>query len=207
MQACRVLDLSRSSYYYKPTLAPEQELMRLLKECHEEHDSGGFYQLFHRLKHQGVPDGRPRMLQAYHKLNLSISRRKTKKKPKRERVEREAPTKPNEVWAMDFLTDQLEDGTSYRVLSVIDEYTREVLLSFVGSSIKSKKVLDLLDLVMEQYGKPEALRSDNGSDGAGLPVHCRCRPQVEGGQGRGMVPHTAREARTKPLCGKIQWNA
>lgn len=163
-QVCRVLDLSRSTYYYEPSLPPEEELEQAIRECHEEHDGGGFYQLFYRIRHQGKPYGRVRMLRAYHKLNLSISRRKTKKKPAVERAEREGPSKPNEVWAMDFVSDQLEDGTPYRVFNVIDEYTREALLSFADTSIGSKQVLELLEALIEAHGEPEALRSDNGPE-------------------------------------------
>lgn len=164
MQACRVLDLSRSSYYYKPTSPDDEEIREAIKSCHEKHDSAGFYQIFYRLKNEGKPWGRVVMLRGYHSLNLCISRRKTKKKPKVERKPREGASKPNEVWAMDFVSDQLEDGTAYRVLNIIDEYTREVLLSYADTSIGSKQLLDWLDVLVEEHGKPESLRSDNGPE-------------------------------------------
>lgn len=71
---------------------------------------------------------------------------------------------PGHVWTYDFLTDRTEDGRRLKVLGVLDEYTRECLALVVGRSFRSRDVVQVLeDLVME-YGRPEHIRSDNGPE-------------------------------------------
>lgn len=74
---------------------------------------------------------------------------------------------------MDFMSDQLGDGTSFRTLNIIDDYNREALCMEVGVSITSKQVIRKLDELIDYKGKPESLRSDNGWFATATRIHCQ----------------------------------
>jgi len=76
----------------------------------------------------------------------------------------------NQVWTYDFVFDQSLSGKSLKMLTLIDEFTRECLAVEVGISIKSERVCQILEKVCFEKGKPELIRSDNGSEFIGKAV-------------------------------------
>jgi putative transposase len=72
--------------------------------------------------------------------------------------------RPNHVWTYDFVFDRCANGQKLKILTVVDEYTRESLAVEVATSIRTGKVLDLLARLMTERGAPEHLRSDNGPE-------------------------------------------
>ena len=94
------------------------------------------------------------------------------KLPKRKRAWRyrsDRPTagEPNEIWAMDFMTDQLFDGRSFRILTIVDCHTREALSIAPRTNFRAFQVVDVLDQLVRSRGKPRSLRVDNGPEFAG----------------------------------------
>jgi putative transposase len=93
------------------------------------------------------------------------------KQPKRKRLWlndgsciRLRPDHDNHVWSYDFVTDRTEDGRAFKILNIIDEYTRECLATFVARKIKSEDVIDQLFSLFVFRGMPEHIRSDNGPE-------------------------------------------
>lgn len=86
------------------------------------------------------------------------------KRPRPERAERVRATKPNEVWSYDFVHDRLENGLGLKLLTVLDEFTRESLGILVERSITATGVVDFLEVLMLQRGVPRNVRSDNGPE-------------------------------------------
>jgi putative transposase len=81
------------------------------------------------------------------------------------RVERPLPSRTNEVWAMDFVSDALFDGKRFRALTVVDAYTRECLAIHVDQGIKGEQVVDVMDRLLFERGSPPAkIRVDNGPE-------------------------------------------
>jgi putative transposase len=74
------------------------------------------------------------------------------------------PTKINECWSMDFMHDQLDDGRSYRLFNVIDDFNREGLGIEVDLSLPAKRVIRSLEQIIEWCGRPKRVRCDNGSE-------------------------------------------
>lgn len=74
------------------------------------------------------------------------------------------PTHPNYVWAIDFVHDKLSNGRSYKMLTVLDEYTRQALCVEVKGRMGSDEVLEVMHRLLLKYGKPEFIRSDNGGE-------------------------------------------
>jgi hypothetical protein len=71
---------------------------------------------------------------------------------------------PRQVWSWDFVEDQTENGTRFRILTLMDEYTREVLALHVAWSIRAVDAITVIEAAIERYGAPEHLRSDNGPE-------------------------------------------
>ena len=89
-------------------------------------------------------------------------------KPKRARLwlatgscVRTRPERPNDVWSYDFVADRTRDGRPFRILSILDEYTRECLASVVARRIRSQDVLLILAELFVSRGIPTHIRSDN----------------------------------------------
>jgi putative transposase len=94
-----------------------------------------------------------------------------KKQPKRGRLWlndgsciRLRPERPNHVWSYDFVQDRTEDKRPFRMLTVIDEYTRRCLAIVVARRLRSDDVLHCLTDLMSRNGPPEHIRSDNGPE-------------------------------------------
>ena len=105
-----------------------------------------------------------RVRRIYCELELNL-RIKPKKRLVREKPEKLAvPEAPNQTWSMDFMSDQLEDGRSFRTLNILDDFNREGLGIEVDVSIPAKRVIRTLDRIIEWRGKPEAIRVDNGPE-------------------------------------------
>ena len=78
------------------------------------------------------------------------------------RVDRPLALRPNEIWAMDFVSDALFNGRRFRALTVVDAYTRECLAIHVDQGIKGEQVVDVMDrLLFERGGAPSKIRVDN----------------------------------------------
>jgi len=90
---------------------------------------------------------------------------KPRKRLQRERPEPLAvPEAPNEVWSMDFMTDQLADGRSFRTLNISDDFNREGLAIEVDFSLPAERVVRTLNQIISWRGKPLAIRVDNGPE-------------------------------------------
>ena len=74
------------------------------------------------------------------------------------------PERRNHVWSWDFVMDQTESGGAFRILTLIDEHTRQCLATHVAWSIRAQDVLTVLEQVMRKHGTPEHIRSDNGPE-------------------------------------------
>jgi putative transposase len=74
------------------------------------------------------------------------------------------PGRPNQVWSLDFMSDALEDGRRFRILGVMDQYSRQCLDLVADTSISGKRVARELDKLVERHGKPETVVSDNGTE-------------------------------------------
>lgn len=79
-------------------------------------------------------------------------------------AQRQAADAVNDVWSWDFVEDQVENGSRFRILTLIDEYTRECLVMHAAWSICATDVVKVVDEAMSHYGIPEHLRSDNGPE-------------------------------------------
>jgi len=80
----------------------------------------------------------------------------------RPRLFMDTPTEINHRWSMDFVADQLSNGRRFRILNVVDDYSRELIGQLVAFSITGKQTARFLSQLIEQRGKPKGISCDNG---------------------------------------------
>jgi putative transposase len=165
-QACTAFSMSQSCYRYQPKLSTENMLIAdWLERLTSNRRTWGFGLCFLYLRNvKGFKWNHKRVYRIYCELELNL-----RIKPKR-RLVREKPKKlvqpqaSNQMWSMDFMHDQLEDGRSFRLFNVIDDFNREGLGIEVDLSLPSERVIRSLEQIIEWRGKPAAIRCDNGPE-------------------------------------------
>ena len=97
-------------------------------------------------------------------MNLHLRRKHKRRLPSRESIPMVIPSQPNQMWSMDFVHDSLYDGRRVRTLNVLEDFNRQALAMEVDTSINAKRMIELLDRLIEKHGKPIAVRTDNGPE-------------------------------------------
>lgn len=97
-------------------------------------------------------------------LQLNIKGRAKRRIPKRVVMPLIVPDAINHTWSMDFMSDSLYSGNRFRTLNILDDYSREALYVDVDTSIAAYRVIESLELVIKERGKPQQLRVDNGPE-------------------------------------------
>lgn len=165
-QASEVFSVSEFCYRYRAKLSSENaEIADLLVRLTHNQRNWGFGLCFLYLRNvKGYPWNHKRVYRLYRELELNL-RIKPRKRLIREKPEPLAvPTATNISWSMNFMHDQLEDGRSYRLFNVIDDYNREDLGIEVDLSLPSERVIRALNQIIEWRGKPMQIRCDNGPE-------------------------------------------
>lgn len=175
-KVCEVIGMSRSTSYRK-SVKDDSEVEQALLELSKQYPARGIDWFYLKLRQEGRPWNRKRVLRVYRKLNLK-KRKKPKKRLKRSQPESLIqPLYPNISWSMDFMSDTLSDGRKVRTLNIIDDYNRECLAIECGLSIPSTRVTRILDWLIEVHGKPMQIRTDNGPEFTSTDYGTWCKRQ------------------------------
>lgn len=162
-RACRLVQLGRSSFQYSPRPDQNQELRQRLKELAEQRRRFGCRRLYVLLRREGYEVNHKRVERLYREEGLILKKRK-RKRISHMRLVLPSATRPNDQWAMDFVTDTLFDGRRVRALAIIDQFTREALAIEVDHSLPGRRAVKVLDRLIERRGCPKAITSDNGPE-------------------------------------------
>ncbi len=161
--ACKLLGVERSSYRYEPRPDRNIELREALVKLARQKPRYGYRRLHVLLQRRGHEVNVKRVYRLYLEERLSVRRRK-RKRLVRDRALELRLVRPNQKWAMDFIVDGLATGRMVRILSVVDAYTRECLALEADTSLGSGRVTRVLEQLIEERGRPENVRSDNGPE-------------------------------------------
>ena len=164
--ACRAVGLSRTAWYRRPAESATRDgaVMTALLAVVEQQGRWGFWKCFDRLRLDGHAWNHKRVHRVYCALRLNLPRRTKRRVPTRLRQPLVAPSTLNGMWALDFMEDALYGGRRFRTLNVLDEGNREALAIEIGTSIPAARVVRVLEQLLSIYGRPEALRLDNGPE-------------------------------------------
>ena len=167
-RACRLFGLARSAVY-RQVKADVGKMAQegLITETSRAHPGLGYRKVTSILRDgHGETINPKRVARLRRRDGLLASRKQTKRRRIKPRVtSRRVAKRRDEVWSYDFIQDSLADGTTVRILSVIDEYSRECVMLRSARSFPSRRVIDCLEEVLVTTGrKPDWLRSDNGPE-------------------------------------------
>lgn len=125
----------------------------------------GYRRIHVLLRREGWQINHKRTRRIYRELGLQLRNKTPKRKVKAKlREDRVPATAPNECWSMDFLSDQLFDGHKIRVLSIVDNFTRLSPALDVRFSYRGSDVVDTLERIAAEYGRPKRIRVDQGPE-------------------------------------------
>ena len=161
--ACRVVKLHRSVMRYQPLPSHDGPLRERLKALAERYPRYGYLLLHALLKREGLVQNRKRTYRLYTELGLQV-RAKRRKKLVRPRIPMAVPTVANERWSLDFVSDQLACGRRFRILNVIDDYSRECVGQLADVSISGGRMARFLTELGQARQLPGTIVCDNGTE-------------------------------------------
>lgn len=167
-RACKTIGQLRSTYRYEPKPNPEREKLRdRVVAVASEYSRYGYRKVTDILNMEGFQVGKDRVYRIWREEGLKVPQ----KAPKRSRLWlsdgsliRLRPEYRHHVWCYDFVSDRTKNGRPYKILNIVDEYSRECLASFVARRIRSQDVILVLADLFLKYGCPTHIRSDNGPE-------------------------------------------
>jgi putative transposase len=166
-RALKLLDMSVSVLRYQPRGDGNAALRERLKELAGQYRRHGYRMLHSRLRNDGWAINVKRTYRVYRQEGLMVRKRRRKKLPVPERQPLLRPERPNEVWSMDFLFDELASGRRVKALTVVDDCSKEAVQIVADTSIPALYVTRVLDQVKAERGLPKVIRTDNGPEFAG----------------------------------------
>jgi putative transposase len=163
-RACELASLSRTVFQYRVKPKDDSPVIEALKKHSQSHPREGSRKACAALRREGVCINHKKVerLWCEHGLTVPVKRRQRRRGKGLERPLR--ALYPNHVWAYDFMEDGCIHGRKLRILTVVDEFTRESLETYVDSSIPAAKVIEILAFLFLWHGQPAYLRSDNGPE-------------------------------------------
>lgn len=158
------MQVARSSLNYQSRMKERDALLeprlRLLAESHPRY---GYRRAWALLRRE-MPINSKRVARLWRRLGLSLPKRRPRRRVRRTHRQPQPATTANQVWAYDFVHDSCANGEKLKLLTLVDEWTRECLTIEVAARINSSRVIEVLTRLMSLYGQPAFIRSDNGPE-------------------------------------------
>ena len=163
-RACGLFGMHESRRYYRAKRRDDRALKAALSRHAAKNPGWGYRGLMDWLIRDGFTDNHKRVYRVYAEAGLQLGRRKRRQKTRYRGSKLDEPSKLNELWTMDFLSDQLANGRVFRLLVVLDVYSRRCLALEADTSIGGQRVARVLDRLKAQHGLPKVIGTDNGPE-------------------------------------------
>jgi putative transposase len=151
-------------YRYRSRRGEDAGLRKRLRDLAAERRRFGYRRLHILLKREGVEINWKKLYRLYKEERLTVRRRGGRKRALGTRAPMTIPQEANQRWSLDFVSDTLIDGRRFRILCIIDDFSRECLAAVVDNSISGVRVARELDRIAEYRGYPCLVVSDNGTE-------------------------------------------
>ena len=164
-RACGLLLVVRGTCRYEAvSRQSNEELRRKIRELAMVRRRFGYRRLHAMLRRDGWGVNHKRVYRLYVEEQLWVRKRNRKRRLALPRVPMLVPTKTNQVWSTDFVTDALASGRRFRALSIADDFSREAPAIEVDTSLGGVRVTRVLNRLKIERGLPRQIRSDNGPE-------------------------------------------
>lgn len=174
-KACGLLNLNTSTYFYEARKPNDSEFIEVIKAIAGRFNRWGYRRITDRMNFVGIDINHKKVYRLYRDEGLQVRKRKRRKTALRTERKAELPTRPNQRWSMDFMSDTTEFSGKFRVFNVIDDFVRDCLAAEASKSITGKTVTAYLDRILAVYGKPESILTDNGPEFISMELERWCR--------------------------------
>ena len=163
-RGCRLFGMERSSHRYVHRRDPQQALRQRLKELAAVRVRFGYLRLWTMVRREGWQVNRKRVYRLYKLDGLEVRTKKRRKIASHARVPLAQAVAPNQRWAMDFVSDRLADGSGFRVLTIVDLFSRLNLALEAQKSFTGAQVSQVLETLARRHGSPASITLDNGTE-------------------------------------------
>lgn len=169
-RACQVIGADRTSMRYRSVRPDDAGLRARLRELAAVRRRFGYRRLLLLLRREGVQVNHKKLRRLYREERLQVRRRGGRKRALGSRAPMIRPQGANQRWSLDFLSDTLADSRRFRMLAVVDDYTRECLMLVADTSLSGVRVARELDAVIARRGRPGTIVSDNGTEFTSMAI-------------------------------------
>jgi len=163
-RACKLVSIAPKTYRYASKRPADEPLRQRLRELASERRRFGYRRLHILLRREGVMLNWKKLYRLYREERLMVRKRGGRKRALGTRAPMTIPQGANQRWSLDFVSDALACGRKFRILTVVDDFSRECLALVVDNSLSGVRVARELDWLIEGRGRPCMIVSDNGTE-------------------------------------------
>ena len=169
-RACNVLQVDRSTVRYRSVRIDDAELRDAIKRVSRDRRRFGYRRIHVMVEREGYRVNHKKLRRIYREEKLQVRRRGGRKRALGTRRPMVLPDGPNQRWSLDFVSDAFTDGRRFRILTVVDDFTRENLALIADTSLSGLRVTRELDRVIAERGQPGTIVSDNGTEFTSMAI-------------------------------------
>lgn len=183
-RACAILNVDRSTVRYTSVRGDDADLREAMKKVAHERRRFGYRRIHVMLERQGICMNQKKLRRLYREEKLQVRKRGGRKRALGTRRPMVVPSRANERWSLDFVSDAFTDGRRFRVLAVVDDpseqvrgqaFSRECLALVADTSLSGLRMTRELDAIIHRRGKPHTIVSDNGTEMTSMAVLKWCQ--------------------------------
>jgi putative transposase len=163
-RACELAGLSRTVLAYQVQEKDDSDVITRLKAHAQQRPREGSRKAYATLRREGMRVNHKKVERLWREHGLTVPVKRRQRRRGKGLGRPLIPLYPNHVWAYDFMEDACIGGRKLRILTVVDEFTREAYETYVDYSLPAAKVIEVLEFLFTLHGPPLYLRSDNGPE-------------------------------------------
>lgn len=169
-RACRLVDMDGTSFRYCSQRPDDGAIRERMRSLAAERRRFGYRRLHWLIGREGMAMNHRKFRRLSKEEKLQVQRRRGRRRAVGQRAPLALPQGPNQRWSLDFVADQLPSGPRIRILTVVDDFTKECLAAAPDTSVGGGRLVGELDRIIEGRGRPALIVSDNGAEMTGRAV-------------------------------------